>query len=139
MIRRSTALLAVLLAIGTLWALPALAQDDAEITERGQALTTAFYAGELDEIVEGFDDQMREMIPDVAALEGFRDQILGTFGDESEVLGEEVHDIPGHRIYRRTVRFENTPENPMDVIWGFDEEGRISGFSVQPVQGTGTE
>ena len=140
MTRLPAAALALLTTTLLFSAAPALAQDDAEIIERGRALTEAFYAGELDEIVEAFDAQMRELLPDVATLDGVRDQILGAFGDEAEVLNEEVNSIPGHhRAYQRTVRFQNTPEDLMMVVWAFDEEDRISGFSVQPAGNEPTE
>lgn len=122
-----------------LLALPLGAQPpgfDAE--ERGRALTAAFLAGEIDEVVEALDETMHQILEGEAGTRAFHEQIRSQFGNMAEVLAEDVRSEGGFQVYRRTVRFEQSPQ-PMVILWAFDGDGRVAGFSVQPPSATPTE
>jgi hypothetical protein len=109
-------------------------QEDADVLERGRELTEAFYQGELAEVVEAFNDDMRSALGGVEGLDTFRDQVLAQLGTETEVLDEQVTSPAGHRVYQRSARFERGPGSVV-VLWAFDGDGRVAGFSIRPEQG----
>lgn len=108
-------------------------QADSALIERGRALTEAFYAEDFAPIVSAFTEQARDAIGGREGLAGFRGQLLSQLGAESTVIGEEVTDQSGYRVYARRARFAAVPDVVV-VQWAFDSESRVAGFSIRPEQ-----
>lgn len=113
-------------------ALPLLGQHPSfDITEEGRRLTQAFHAGELDTLVERFTPGLLESMGGGADLQVYWEQTRDQFGQEVEMVSEEVEmDGDLHR-YQRRARYDNT-EGLVDMTWSLDAEGRIAAFSVVP-------
>lgn len=116
----------------------ATAQDTDPTVERGREFTEAFYAGELESIVEVFTDDMRNALGGLEELAAFREQVLAQLGAESEVVDEQVRESAGLRVYRRQARFRNAP-GPLLVLWAFDAEGHVAAFAIRPPGAEPTE
>lgn len=110
---------------------PSYAQQHDPHVDRGRMLTRAFYEGDIALIVDDFNDDMRTALGGEGELASFRERVLRQLGQEAEVLGEEVDSFQEHSVYRRTVRLDKSPE-PFLIMWSFDADGRVAGFSIQP-------
>jgi hypothetical protein len=109
------------------------AGDAAEATlALGRRHTQQFYAGESDALWEEVGPEMRAAFGgDPAVLVLFKDQVVGQFGPEVEVVDENVSSQPGAEVYMRTARFEET-DQLIEVIISYDEAGVIVGFLIRP-------
>lgn len=98
--------------------------------ERGRALTQAFYAGEIANVVEAFDASMREAVGGVEGARAFYEQVRMDLGDETDVVNETVRQEGGQTVYLRAARFARA-EQPFTVLWAFHATGRVAGFSIR--------
>lgn len=101
----------------------------------GRTLTQHFYDGEFDAVRAAFTPEVDEALGGEEGLRGFHDLVQFQLGAEVEVLDESVEALPGVWVYQRVVRFEAV-DDAIAVIWAFDEEGGVIGFSVQPASAT---
>jgi len=81
-----------------------------------------------------------QMTPDMQAavktadgLAQFRADLDKQFGEEQAVLGEDVTEQNGVRLYLRTARWSK-PATPIQMLWAFLPDKRIAGFYVRPAQ-----
>lgn len=98
--------------------------------ERGRALTQAFYAGEITNVVEAFDAGMREAMGGVEGALAFHEQVRMDLGEETDVVNETVRQEGEHIVYLRTAQFARA-EQPFIVLWAFHATGRVAGFSIR--------
>jgi hypothetical protein len=79
-----------------------------------------------------FDETMRAALRDSASFAVTLAGIHAQTGALDSVLTEEITTPrPGTIVYRALCRFAATPQ-PLELILGFDAEGRVSGLLVRP-------
>lgn len=109
--------------------LPAFAQD---AQSAGRAQSEAFLAGDIAGVWEDMAPPMREAFGTIESLQAFRDSLTRDFGEEVEVLNEQVQPGEGVEAYVRTSRWSKS-EPPLLMQWVFDAEQKVVGFLVQPM------
>jgi hypothetical protein len=76
---------------------------------------------------------MQAALGSVEALSAFRDQVGSQLGVESKILEESVRRLRGLEVYTRMATFEQL-STPINVVWSFDADGRVAGFTITPVR-----
>lgn len=109
--------------------LPALAQDT---QSAGRAQSEAFLAGDIAAVWEDMAPPMQEAFGTIEGLQQFRDSLTRDFGEEVEVVSEQVQPGDGVEAYLRTSKWSGI-EPPLLMQWVFDAEHRVVGFLVQPM------
>jgi hypothetical protein len=111
-------------------ALPLLGQHPSfDITEEGRELSQAFNAGDLEAVVERFTPAFLELMGGEPDLQLYREQTREQFGQEVEMVSEEVLMEGDLHIYHRRARYDGT-EGLVDMRWSLDIEGRVAAFMV---------
>lgn len=107
--------------------------DDREQTiERGRTACQRFYSGDLQPLWDDFAAPMREALGSFESLKAFRGQTTEQLGTEASVIEESADSQGGVRVYRRQARFEKY-QGPIEVVFGFEADGKISTFFIRPV------
>ena len=120
--------LAAAVALAALLAPP---DEKAEILERGRQCWQRFDAGELQPLWDSFAPEMQSHLS-LESLTAFREQTRAQLGAETTLV-EETADVQGAAtVYRRVARFEKFG-GPIESVFAFDGQHRVSGFYVKPV------
>ena len=99
--------------------------------DRGRSCYQRFDAGELQPLWEQFSAEMQKALS-LESLTAFREQTRLQLGAETGVV-EESADVQGQlSSYRRVARFEKV-DDPIEAVFAFDAQGKISGFTIRPV------
>jgi len=102
-----------------------------EALDRGRSCYQRFDAGELQPLWDQFSADMQQALS-LEALTAFREQTRAQLGAETALV-EESADVQGPLSnYRRVARFEKF-EGPIEAVFAFDADGKVSGFFVRPV------
>ena len=109
--------------------LPGLGQDT---QGAGRAQSEAFLAGDIAGVWEDMAPPMQEAFGTMEALQQFRDTLTRDFGEEVEVVSEQVQPGEGVEAYLRTSKWSKI-EPPLLMQWVFDPQQKIVGFLVQPM------
>lgn len=99
----------------------------------GQEVTQLLFDGEDDELWELFSAKMKAAMKSKAAWRQTRQSLLEQLGAELEVVREDSVNNDVARLYWRLARFDKLPV-PVHVVWTFESEESIGGFSVKPEQ-----
>ncbi len=99
----------------------------------GAVVTDLFYAGEDDEIWLRFSSKMKLAMKSKEAWTKMRESLLNQVGKENELVREDSVNNEVNRLYWRLARFDKVPV-PLHLMWTFDPDQSISGFSVKPEQ-----
>lgn len=103
--------------------------DDA--LDRARAYTELFYGGDMEALWQSMTDEMQEALETEEALSQLRSQVEADFGDEAEILSEQIVSQDGFRIYMRMARHEDE-DVPLVTQWTLDADEQIAGFFVRP-------
>lgn len=99
----------------------------------GRKYTRDFYQREIESLWPHFGDAMKKALGTADNLKMFREQVDQQLGDEASVIRESVTKSGDIRSYVRHARFAKLPQ-VIEVVWAFDPQGMVEGFSIRPVQ-----
>lgn len=97
----------------------------------GRARSQAFLDGDIGSIWSQMDAQMQGALGSADALKQLLSALRRDFGEEKEVVSEEIAEQDDYTIYLRTSQWSKAA-TPLMMQWTFDAEGRIAGFFVRP-------
>ncbi len=122
-------LVAVLAFVGIAQAEPL---TDAQVTERGRALTEQFYKVDLDPVWAACSADLQTRLGGLEAFREYRLNGIKTFGQELKLYDEGVVDQDGLKFYVRAASFDKRPEAVWYVEWGFNvETGVVEFFNIE--------
>jgi hypothetical protein len=105
---------------------------DAQVTERGRALTEQFYKVDLDPVWAACSADLQTRLGGLEAFRNYRLSGVESFGQELKLYDEGVFDQDGLKFYVRAASFEKRPELVWYVAWGFNtESGVVEFFSIE--------
>jgi hypothetical protein len=114
-----------------------LAQDktpltDAQVLERGRELTKLFYAVEIKPVFASFSPELQNAVGGIEQFTAYRVNGVDQFGDELEILEEEVVTVEGLKGYVRTATFVKRPKVVWNVVFVFDPAtGVVVNFGIE--------
>ena len=97
----------------------------------GRAYSDAFLKGDIDRVWSRMDGQMQGALGSEETLDQLRSTLRRDFGEEAEVLEEEIGEADGYSVYLRTSRWTKAP-GPLVMQWTLDGDGNVAGFFVRP-------
>lgn len=97
----------------------------------GRSTADTFLHGEVEEIWDDLSSDMQQLFGDTEDLQGFRDELTASFGDETAVMEEAVETRDGIDTYIRTSRWSGT-EVPILMEIGVAPDGTVVSFLVRP-------
>lgn len=107
---------------------PAVGED---ALERGQAVYGAFLDGDLTSVWETLSPEMQQLFGTIEDLRAFREGLLTSFGEETEILDEKVETGNGVETYSRTSRWSRS-EAPIGAQLGIAGDGSVASLLVKP-------
>ncbi len=99
----------------------------------GRENSEAFLAGDMAAVWQEMTPAMQQAFGTIDELKDFRAQLEHDFGEETEVVSEEVK--PGGEdveLYLRTSTWSKTDATVL-MQWAFDADEKVAGFLVKPV------
>lgn len=102
-----------------------------EALGRGQAIAEAFLSGEVAEVWNDLSPEMQQAFGGIDALGAFRDELVTNFGEEAEVLDENVEPGDGLSTYIRRSQWTES-KAPIGMHLGITGDGTVVSFLVQP-------
>src|SRR5690554_2036039 len=102
-----------------------------EALGRGQAIAEAFLSGEVAEVWNDLSPEMQQAFGGFDALGAFRDELVTNFGEEAEVLDENVEPGDGLSTYIRRSQWTES-KAPIGMHLGITGDGTVVSFLVQP-------
>lgn len=116
------------IAIALLISTSTTAANDAVVAE-GRERSTAFLAGDLVGIWEDMSPELRGLLGSIQEFEAFRVSVRDDFGEETEIVSEEVQPGVGVDTYIRTSKW-SLVEGPFVTQWSIAED-EITSFSME--------
>ena len=110
-----------------------LAPPGIEGADLAREYTRMFYAGELDALFEKFSPEMREQILPLDKLRALREQMLGQYGEEVQLLGEDAQTKGEYRGFARFARFSKN-DAVLQLRWILRPDDSVAGFQVMPAR-----
>ena len=104
---------------------------DAQVLEQGRKLVLEFYAVKLEGLFELFTPDLQVRTGGLEAFRTYRLIGIEAYGQELEVLEEEVLIRENLKGYVRTAVFEKRPNLVWYVICAFDEKGAVGYFNIE--------
>ena len=104
---------------------------DAQVLEQGRKLVLDFYAVKLEGLFELFTPDLQVRTGGLEAFRTYRLNGIEAYGQELEVLEEEVLIRENLKGYVRTAVFEKRPNLVWYVICAFDETGAVAYFNIE--------
>jgi hypothetical protein len=105
---------------------------DAQVTERGRALTAQFYKVDLEPVWAACSPDLQTRLGGLEAFRSYRLNGVQTFGQELKLYDEGVFEQDGLKFYVRAASFEKRPELVWYVEWGFNpESGVVEFFNIE--------
>jgi hypothetical protein len=108
----------------------AFAQTGIDFLGMGRDYTHLFYEGKSNDIWSHLAPAMRKVFGNIDAILGMHLQMDGQFGEETQILDEQVIALGESIEYNREVMFQKIP-TPVMVQWIFDGTGVVIGFSIK--------
>jgi hypothetical protein len=118
------------LVILVLFSTLALAQTGIDFLRTGREYTSLFYEGNAVEIWSHLSPAMEKVFGNTDAIFGMHLQMAGQFGEETQIVDEQVIILGESIIYNREVMFQKVP-SPVMVQWIFDAKGVVIGFTIR--------
>ena len=122
------------IAIAVLFTCGLMPAAEDETMERGRHFTDLFYTGQFDELWESMSPELQGVFGGVAQMGAMRHMLTEQLGSEAEVIEEKVRPEGGMTTYIRKAKFEKL-DQPLFVLWTFDDQGIATGFQVSPNAG----
>jgi hypothetical protein len=104
---------------------------DAQVLERGRKLVLDFYAVKLEDLFALFTPDLQVRTGGLEAFRTYRLRGIEMYGQELEMLEEEVISKDNLKAYVRTAVFEKRPNLVWYVICAFDETTAIEYFNIE--------
>ncbi len=104
---------------------------DAQVLERGRKLVLDFYAVKLEDLFNLFTPDLQVRTGGLEAFRTYRLNGIEAYGQELEMLEEEVIVKDNLKAYVRTAVFEKRPNLVWYVICAFDETGAVAYFNIE--------
>ncbi len=104
---------------------------DAQVLERGRKLVLDFYAVKLEGLFELFTPDLQVRTGGLEAFRAYRLRGIEVYGQELEMLDEQVLTRENLKGYVRTAVFEKRPDLVWYVICAFDETGAVAYFNIE--------
>jgi hypothetical protein len=104
---------------------------DAQVLEQGRKLVLDFYAVKLEDLFTLFTPDLQVRTGGLEAFRTYRLNGIEAYGQELEVLEEEVLTRENLKGYVRTAVFEKRPNLVWYVICAFDETGAVAYFNIE--------
>jgi hypothetical protein len=104
---------------------------DAQVLEQGRKLVLDFYAVKLEGLFELFTPDLQIRTGGLEAFRTYRLKGIEVYGQELEMLEEEVLTRENVKGYVRTAVFEKRPNLVWYVICAFDETGAVAYFNIE--------
>jgi hypothetical protein len=104
---------------------------DAQVLEQGRKLVLDFYAVKLEGLFELFTPDLQVRTGGLEAFRTYRLRGIEMYGQELEMLEEEVISKDNLKAYVRTAVFEKRPNLVWYVICAFDETTAIEYFNIE--------
>jgi hypothetical protein len=104
---------------------------DAQVLERGRKLVLEFYAVKLEGLFELFTPDLQVRTGGLEAFRTYRLRGIEMYGQELEMLEEEVISKDNLKAYVRTAVFEKRPNLVWYVTCAFDETTAIEYFNIE--------
>jgi hypothetical protein len=105
--------------------------NDAQVLEQGRKLVLDFYAVKLEGLFELFTPELQVRTGGLEAFRTYRLNGIEAYGQELEMLEEEVISKDNLKAYVRTAVFEKRPNLVWYVICAFDETGAVAYFNIE--------
>jgi hypothetical protein len=106
------------------------AQTGIDFLGTGRDYTDLFYEGKSNEIWLHLSPAMKNVFGSIDAILGMHLQMQGQFGEETQIVDEQVIALGESIEYNREVMFQKIP-TPVMVQWIFDGTGVVIGFSIK--------
>ena len=110
----------------------AAAEGESAELERGRAVVRQFYRGELEEIHAMASPSFVERMS-LEQLVAMHRQVSRQLGPETELLEEQVTELPGSRLYLRRARFERH-DGDVEVLVQLEGETVVGGLMFRPTE-----
>jgi hypothetical protein len=104
---------------------------DAQVLEQGRKLVLDFYAVKLEDLFGLFTPDLQVRTGGLEAFRTYRLNGIEAYGQELEMLEEEVLTRENLKGYVRTAVFEKRPNLVWYVICAFDETGAVAYFNIE--------
>jgi hypothetical protein len=105
---------------------------DAQVMDRGRALTQQFYKVDLEPVWAACSSDLQTRLGGLEAFRTYRLNGVETFGQELKLYDEGVFEQDGLKLYVRAASFEKRPELVWYVEWGFNtESGVVEFFNIE--------
>ena len=104
---------------------------DAQVLEQGRKLVLDFYAVKLEALFGLFTPDLQVRTGGLEAFRTYRLNGIEAYGQELEMLEEEVLTQENIKGYVRTAVFEKRPNLVWYVICAFDETGAVAYFNIE--------
>ena len=104
---------------------------DAQVLEQGRKLVLDFYAVKLEGLFDLFTPDLQVRTGGLEAFRTYRLNGIEAYGQELEMLEEEVLAKDNLKAYVRTAVFEKRPNLVWYVICAFDETGAVAYFNIE--------
>jgi hypothetical protein len=104
---------------------------DAQVLERGRKLVLDFYAVKLEDLFGLFTPEMQMRTGGLEAFRTYRLRGIEMYGQELEMLDEQILTRENLKGYVRTAVFEKRPNLVWYVICAFDETGAVAHFNIE--------
>ncbi len=119
------------IAVVLMAAASAVLGDDTQ--DLGREKSEAFLAGDIAAVWQDMTPAMQQAFGTVEAFQQFRDKLEQDFGEETEIVSEEVKPGgEGIELYLRTSKWSRNDATLL-MQWAFDADQKIAGFLVKPV------
>ena len=105
----------------------------ADTQTAGREKSEAFLRGDTAAIWQAMTPEMQQALGSEANLAAFRSSLTSDFGEETEVVSEQVQPGgDGLEAYLRTSKWSGI-EAPIMMQWVFDADEKVAGLLVQPM------
>ncbi len=97
---------------------------------RGSWAVEAFLRGDSAAFWAASTPDLQAALGSAAALAETRKAAMDQFGEEAEILSEEIEEREGYGLYTRLARWTNSAA-PLEILTAVDQEARIAGFVIR--------
>ena len=97
---------------------------------RGIWAVEAFLRGDAADFWAASTPDLQAALGSAAALAETRKAAMAQYGEEAEILSEEIEEREGYGLYTRLARWTNSAA-PLESLAAVDQEARVAGFVIR--------